>query len=646
MSCALSGSGCGGRTAVGIFELGGAGFDSSGGASVTSAGTGASASGAFSGGSPNGGDGPVFDAGPNGGASHAGGSQGGATSNAGAGTGEAGSDAGAAGASGAPGGGCDPNAGLVQGPGGCVAVVAPRLIAPLSTSTVTSRRPSLHSALAGGTDGVHIEICLDRACQSVLTAFDGSASLATPPADLQPGVLFWRAFGKSGAVTGKVASATWQFIVPRRSAPTDTSWGTTLDVNGDGFADVFVGAPMVGSNSPFTPAGTGRAYLFLGSKAGLNGTPATSLTGPDGAKGQFGSVAGSAGDVNGDGYADVIVGAPGASTNLGRAYVYLGSAAGLGTIPQSLLVGATTGPASFGASVASAGDLNGDGYGDVIVGAPLTRGEGSLNSFMGRAYVFLGSASGIVNTPVVTLRGWEAAGSKYGGLVASAGDVNADGFADLVVSDRPYVQVSANGYQAAPAFYAYLGGAAGPATTPAFDLENQNWMGSTVASGCDLNGDGHADLAVGTMGSTSAAIYLGNDSGVGAGSASTLGPQYGSGGYTYTLTCGGDINGDGYQDLLASFDQIFVYSGAATGLVDSPAIITPPVTAFGPTVYGFRITQVVDIDRDGYDDVVVGARFDNNFVGRALVYMGSAAGLSALPSLILPGTDGPGGELG
>ena len=121
-------------------------------------------------------------------------------------------------------------------------IASPRLVGPLSMATVTSQRPTLHWVLSDGTDGAHVEICRDRACTTQVMSIDAPGMGVVPSENLPVGVLFWRAYGLKGSATGQTPSATWQFIVGARSAPVDTSWGATLDVNGDGYADVIVGA--------------------------------------------------------------------------------------------------------------------------------------------------------------------------------------------------------------------------------------------------------------------------------------------------------------------------------------------------------------------------------------------------------------------
>ncbi|MBP9826278.1 MAG: FG-GAP repeat protein [Thermoanaerobaculia bacterium] len=136
----------------------------------------------------------------------------------------------------------------------------------------------------------------------MIATLDAIGANTRPASDLPTGTVFWRAFGRAGGSAGTVASATWQFTVGARSAPVDTSWGTTPDVNGDGYADVIVGAPNANG-------GAGRMHVYLGGARPLTTVPAMSLDGR--ATGDaFGTSVASAGDINGDGYADVVVGAP------------------------------------------------------------------------------------------------------------------------------------------------------------------------------------------------------------------------------------------------------------------------------------------------------------------------------------------------
>jgi len=215
----------------------------------------------------------------------------------------------------------------------------------------------------------------------------------------------------------------------------------------------------------------------------LTGAP-TTLTGET-AGDWFGLSVATAGDVNGDGYADVVVGALFHNNETGRAYVYLGGASGLSTTAATTLTGEAT-YGDFGSSVATAGDVNRDGYADVVIGAPRY----SID-WTGRAYVYLGGASGLSTTAATTLTGG-AAGNHFGESVATAGDVNGDGYADVVVGAYGY---SSNIGRA----YVYLGGASGlsttAATTPTGTYASN--FGASVATAGDVNGDAYADVVVG-----------------------------------------------------------------------------------------------------------------------------------------------------
>ena len=132
-----------------------------------------------------------------------------------------------------------------------------------------------------------------------------------------------------------------------------------------------------------------------------------------------------AGDTNGDGYDDVIVGAYRYDDITGRAYVYAGSAVGVSSTATTTLDGEAV-DSCFGYSVAGAGDTNGDGYDDVIVGAM------NYDSIRGRAYVYDGSATGVSSTVATTLQG-ESIDSEYGRSVSGAGDVDGDGYDDVII---------------------------------------------------------------------------------------------------------------------------------------------------------------------------------------------------------------------
>jgi hypothetical protein len=292
-----------------------------------------------------------------------------------------------------------------------------------------------------------------------------------------------------GGPSGLAATPAWTAESDQAGDRFGWSVATAGDVNGDGYSDVIVGAPNYANGQ----TGEGRAFVYLGGPSGLAATPAWTAE-SDQAGDRFGWSVATAGDVNGDGYSDVIVGAPYyayGQTDEERAFVYLGSAAGLATTP-AWRAESDQAYAGFGNSVAAAGDVNGDGYSDVIVGAPYYD-NGQTDE--GRAFVYLGGPSGLSTT-----YGWSAesdqAGANFGSSVATAGDVNGDGYSDVIVG-APYYD---NGQTDEERAFVYLGGPSGLATTPAWSAESDQayaGFGNSVAAAGDVNADGYSDVIVG-----------------------------------------------------------------------------------------------------------------------------------------------------
>jgi PKD repeat protein len=178
----------------------------------------------------------------------------------------------------------------------------------------------------------------------------------------------------------------------------------------------------------------GRAYVYHGSASGLRATDVwTAESNQAGA--WFGNATAAAGDVNRDGYADVIVGAylyDSAYPAGGRAYVYYGSSAGL--VGSPWVVSGQGQAAYLGHSVGTAGDVNGDGFADIVIGSDRYDGDQQEE---GRVYVYHGSSTGLATGPADWMADGNQAGIRFGLAVGTAGDVNGDGYADLLVS-APY----------------------------------------------------------------------------------------------------------------------------------------------------------------------------------------------------------------
>ncbi|MEI8257485.1 MAG: VCBS repeat-containing protein, partial [Deltaproteobacteria bacterium] len=345
-----------------------------------------------------------------------------------------------------------------------------------------------------GVDGSRLEVCADRACATVLQQVDfaGSVSSGTAPTGLSPAthVYFWRMAGRIGTTSWTAFSPTWSFSVRQASSTTNSSWGAQTDLDLDGFADISVGAP-----------GAVAVYLYRGGSAGPSAQVWATLSGAAGSS--FGSSVASAGDVNGDGYPELIVGAPGNDS----AFLFAGTATGVAGSPLLTLAGVRG--SGFGSSVAGAGDLNGDGFADVVIGAPASS----------TAFVYLGSATGLASTAAVSM---SRPSGDFGHVVQGAGDVNADGYGDLVV-----------GWPGGASVALYLGTASGPSPTVSATLSGPpgSNFGIAISPGCDTIGtdngasDGYTDVAIGSPSSNQVFIYAGGPAGLSALPSATLVPS-------------------------------------------------------------------------------------------------------------------------
>ena len=380
------------------------------------------------------------------------------------------------------------------------------------------------------------------------------------------------------------------------------------DINGDGYDDIIIGAQYADNNGP----NSGSSYVVFGKASGFSAS--IDLSALDGSNGfridgenrddKIGSSVSSAGDVNGDGYDDLIIGAYRADNNgsySGSSYVVFGKASGFNaSMDLSALDGSNgfriDGEGSFnnsGRSVSSAGDVNGDGYDDIIIGAPFTNYNGSLS---GSSYVVFGKASGFAaRIEFSALDGSNGfridgvnQGDQSGASVSSAGDVNGDGYDDIIIgaygadyngagSGSSYVVFGkASGFSASMDLSA-LDGSNGFR----IDGDNENdWSGTSVSSAGDFNGDGYHDLIIGAYGadpngaeSGSSYVVFGKESGFDA--SIDLSALDGSNGFRIdgenrfdnsgtSVSSAGDVNGDGYDDLIIGAYGTD-YNGAGSG---------------------------------------------------------------------------------
>ena len=304
--------------------------------------------------------------------------------------------------------------------------------------------------------------------------------------------------------TGPSLQPDWQVLFSQAGANFGTSVATAGDVNNDGVDDVIVGAPDYTSD-PLNQVSEGAAFVYHGPIAGV-GTTASWKAESDQANAVFGTSVATAGDVDGNGYADVIVGAPGYTNDQekeGAAFVYYGRLEDNGlSMTAKWTVDSNQTDAGLGWSVASAGDVNADGFDDVIVGVPY---YDNIQTNVGAALVYHGSVSGLSTDPPLPSgpapkpdwRGESGQALGYFGIsVASAGDVDADGFDEVIVGADFYD----NGQEDEGAAFVFHGSAGGLKTTFGWTGESNqedSYFGSAVAGAGDVDKDGFADVVIG-----------------------------------------------------------------------------------------------------------------------------------------------------
>lgn len=327
-----------------------------------------------------------------------------------------------------------------------------------------------------------------------------------------------------------------------------------------------------------------------------------------------GTAAISAGDVNGDGFGDLAV------TDQGGIALYAGSATGISAAPLSVT------PTSAGQLVAG-GDVNGDGYGDVFAGGDEQH-----------VWLYLGSPSGLSATPAWTL---DRSNTGRYALPLTAADLNGDGFTDLVIEDF--------GPDGTPqAFRVFRGSAAGLESPDAGTLVVRPNLPSGTAG--DVNGDGIPDLVTSEV--TQLAFFPG-------------GPTFPPAAPTEVVATPqralplqlADFNGDGLADLAAttsvptsSFyftdDRVDVYPGTPAGFAPAPAVTIHETDVLPDNTLNFVRLTAADFNRDGRDDLMVGAQapyptpFFDSSTPAVFVFDGSAAGLQTAPALEITGPPG------
>jgi hypothetical protein len=437
------------------------------------------------------------------------------------------------------------------------------------------------------------------------------------------------------------AEAVWQAAATTPGARLGTSLASG-DWNGDGWADLLVGAPLQGGEVK----DAGAAFVYYGDETGFAQQPGWQAAGEQVGE-WFGCAVADAGDIDGDGFSDVAVGASHYSNgenDEGGVFFFAGSGDGLADSTTWSVEGDTT-ASGFGYSLARAGDVNGDGYSDVIVGAfRYSNGEEEE----GRAVVYYGSPHGPFEDFSWTAEG-DQVGAWFGYSVAGAGDVNLDGFSDVVIG-APYYD---GGQTDEGAAFLYLGGADGLADQPAAILSvdvADALMGYDVAGAGDVDGDGYCDILVGTGGDNItldhvgyAFVFAGDAAGVEETPLWSAAGGTITGGLGRTVAGTGDVDGDGFGDILigdplfdnehADAGRVMMFKGTAGG----PAELADwGMEGDVPGAWcGGALAAIGDVDGDGHCDVGVGApRHPDAATGAAGAVFVYKTSKTTLPSVV------------
>ncbi|MGH9870254.1 MAG: hypothetical protein ACREAA_19105 [Candidatus Polarisedimenticolia bacterium] len=348
----------------------------------------------------------------------------------------------------------------------------------------------------------------------------------------------------------------------------------------------------------------------------------------------FGFSVASAGRLNNDEFDDIIVGAPefdnGPSMNIGKVFVYYGTATGPGAMPGWTAEG-TQPNARFGHAVGS-GDVNGDLFTDIIVGSPLYNNAFGVGA--GRSFVYLGSAGGLAVPPTpVWIGEGDQPGANFGWSVAAAGDLDDNGTQEVLVGAPLWESIGAEDREGRVSVYRWSAPSLIPMGAPIQGNQNGAQLGFSVASAGKVNFDPFDDIVLG-------APFYDTFAGADAGRAFVytgpglvpLGVLNGTQGLAHLghAVASGDVNNDGRSDVIVGaphFDtafgadagQAYVYAGP--GLV----LIWSGESQQGGAQLGASVAFAGDVDGDDYGDIVVGAPFQDGR-GRAFLWRGSIGG--------------------
>ncbi len=432
-----------------------------------------------------------------------------------------------------------------------VGALRPRLLSPYSLAFTSTRRPTFFWERNGSAGPYELLICRSRDCSEVERRISDPQSGEALTEDLAPGVHFWRVDSTTGGVVR--SSATWEFVAPFRNASRSTLRGSLCDVNGDGYSDLVA---TFEREAISVAGGTYRSSfgVYVGSPEGIQADASQVVEISDATI--FPPYASCVGDVNGDGFADVVLSGTtephiqpdGRFTTSFR--ILMGSSTGLIEPSVRENIEGLTSRIGHGDLSSPAGDVNGDGYGDVLVAARYYP-----DIFRASPTLYLGGPSGITGRRSSLVGDQLTVGLGWGAWVqGDVGDMDGRDGGEFAIATHKVVPI---GFERISILSDIDGNLSAPTDFNAYQnsssLANLNYDSITRRGACDMNGDGLSEFIFASIENRDLQMNIIWGS-IGSAQQSQRmrlpEPSMLADLRPHGAACAGDVNGDGYSDAI------------------------------------------------------------------------------------------------